>query len=96
MSNQIINYHLRKTYHQIRPWQPHKGADWLHIEEEDSTHYNPLVDRQIRVPIGDINKLRKKLREEDSLFEENIEIEEEQELNRELEEGQILTRKPKM
>lgn len=86
MSNQITNYHLHKTYHQIRPWQPHKGADWLHIEEEDSTHYNPSVDRQIRIPIGDINELRKKLRGEDSLFEENIEIEE----------GQTLTRKPKM
>lgn len=48
--------------HQVKEWQPHKGADWLHIEWKDSMHYNPLVDKQIRVPIGDINKLRKELK----------------------------------
>lgn len=48
--------------HQVKEWQPHKGANWLHIEWKDSMHYNPLVDKQIRVPIGDINKLRKKLK----------------------------------
>ncbi len=47
--------------HQIRPYQAHKGAEWLHIDN-DGTHYNPTVDRQIRVPIGDINELREKLR----------------------------------
>lgn len=49
--------------HQIRPYQAHKGADLLHIEKKESTHYNAVTDRQIRVPLGDINKLRRKLRE---------------------------------
>lgn len=50
------------TIHQIRPYQAHKGADWLHIEKKESTHYSAATDRQIRVPIGDINKLRCRLR----------------------------------
>lgn len=48
--------------HQIRPYQAHKGADWLHIDRQKSTHYDAATDRQIRVPIGDINELRRRLR----------------------------------
>ncbi|MBD5491152.1 MAG: hypothetical protein HDR16_03255 [Lachnospiraceae bacterium] len=50
------------TIHQIRPYQAHKGADWLHIDRQKSTHYDAATDRQIRVPIGDINELRRRLR----------------------------------
>lgn len=48
--------------HQIRPYQAHKGADLLRIEKQESTHYNAATDRQIRVPIGDIRELRRRLR----------------------------------
>lgn len=48
--------------HQIRPYQAHKGADLLHIDKKESTHYNATTDRQIRVPIGDIKELRRRLR----------------------------------
>lgn len=48
--------------HQIRPYQAHKGADLLYIEKKESTHYNAATDRQIRVPIGDIGELRRRLR----------------------------------
>lgn len=47
--------------HQITEWQPHKGIEFS-FDKDESMHYNPLVDKQIRVPIGDINELRKKLK----------------------------------
>lgn len=72
--------------HQVKEWQPHKGADWLHIEKKDSMHYNPLADKQIRVPIGDINKLRNSLKKGNQL--ENL-----NNFSEESEEEQTLTRK---
>lgn len=58
----MIKTKIGTAVHQIRPYQAHKGADWLHIDRQESTHYNAAMDRQIRVPIGDINELRRKLR----------------------------------
>ena len=60
----MIKVKIGTAIHQIRPYQTHKGADWLHIDKQEGTHYNATTDRQIRVPIGDINELRRKIREQ--------------------------------
>lgn len=48
--------------HQVKEWQPHRGVV-INYEKNKSMHYNPLVDKQIRVPIGNINELRKRLKQ---------------------------------
>lgn len=54
--------------HQIRPYQRHIGYDPFPNEFYDPSYvcggyYNHAIEKNIRVPIGDINELRKKLRE---------------------------------
>lgn len=54
--------------HQVRPYQPHNiGDNPFPYEFYDPSlvcggHYNHAFEKNIRVPIGDINELRKKIK----------------------------------
>lgn len=53
--------------HQVTPYQPHRGYDPFPYEFHNPSlvcggHYNHAIEKNIRVPIGDINELRKKLK----------------------------------
>lgn len=53
---------IETKIHQIDPYEPLKGMDVLEIDEKDSTHYDAFTDRQIRVPIGDVDEYLRKLK----------------------------------
>lgn len=46
---------------QINPYGVRMGEDVLQIEENESTHYSIKTDRQIQVPIGDVNEFLRRL-----------------------------------
>lgn len=58
----MIKTKIGVSTNQIKPFQMCKGADILHIEKNEGTHYSAKTDRQIRVPIGDIDKLRNRIK----------------------------------
>lgn len=47
---------------QIKPFQMCKDSGPLHTKKGEIVHYNAEADRQIRIPIGDINKLRNRIK----------------------------------
>ena len=58
----MIKIKLDPKNHQIRPFRMVIGQDTLVMPENDSTHYNGRIDRQIKIPINEkyLAKLKRK------------------------------------
>lgn len=52
----------RVMAHQIDPYKTYKGRDVLQIEANRSTHYSVKTDKQMRVPIADVNEFLRKMK----------------------------------
>lgn len=53
---------LKTKIHQINPYETNKGMDALQIKDNESMHFDGRIDRQIRIPIMDVDEYLRKLK----------------------------------
>lgn len=58
----MVKSKVETKIRQIDSYETIRGADTLVIDEKDGTHYDVVTDRQITVPIGDVDEYLHKLK----------------------------------
>ncbi len=52
----MLKTKLKTKIHQINPYETNKGMDALQIKDNESMHFDGRIDRQIRIPIMDVDE----------------------------------------
>ncbi len=58
----MLKTKLKTKIHQINPYEINKGMDALQIKDNESMHFDGRIDRQIRIPIMDVDEYLRKLK----------------------------------
>ncbi len=58
----MLKTKLKTKIHQINPYETNKGMDALQIKDNESMHFDGRIDRQIRIPIMDVDEYLRKLK----------------------------------